>query len=215
MAGATSSGIVVPAGKPARRKLRYADEAPGNRLQLESPSSRFSIDPRVRSSCTVPESANREAPPAAISKGFPLESPLGRAQRLASYECKSAGDYPRSSIAIIEGIVLTAPPEDREEGGEARAWKAIVTLDPGGWCSHGGGLADGRPPAASSSSSTSSFQAMSAQEFSLLMPGTVSWWPRHGWEPWLQHNAHETGCEYETKLEVTPESNDTSTSEVA
>lgn len=71
----------------------------------------------------------------------------------------------------------------------------------------GGG--DVGPQSASSSSS------MPGQELNLLMPGSVSWWPKHGWEPWLQRNVAEATREFNGKLDVTPESNDTSTSEVA
>lgn len=89
---------------------------------------------------------------------------------------------------------------------------STVNLDPGSWTALGGGggaLADGGPP----SSSSSSFQT---QELSLLMPGNVSWWPRHhDWDAWLQRNVAETTREFDTKLDVTPETNDTSTSEVA
>ncbi|XP_011630430.1 uncharacterized protein LOC105422653 [Pogonomyrmex barbatus] len=75
----------------------------------------------------------------------------------------------------------------------------------------GGGLADAGPPsAASSSSSSSSFQV---PELNLLMPGSVPWWPRHDWDAWLQRNVTETTREFDTKLDVTPETNDTSTSE--
>lgn len=47
------------------------------------------------------------------------------------------------------------------------------------------------------------------------MPGNVPWWPRHDWDAWLQRNVTETAREFDTKLDVTPETNDTSTSEVA
>lgn len=92
---------------------------------------------------------------------------------------------------------------------------SIINLDPGSWTALGGGggsaLADSGPPSAASSSS-SSFQT---QELSLLMPGNVPWWPRHDWDAWLQRNVTETTREFDTKLDVTPETNDTSTSEVA
>ena len=78
-----------------------------------------------------------------------------------------------------------------------------------------GGLADGPPPSASSSSSST----MANQEMNLLMPGNqVPWWPRQGWEPWVQlrgSNVVELATELDTKIDVTPESNETSISEVA
>lgn len=76
---------------------------------------------------------------------------------------------------------------------------------------------DGGPPSVSSSSSST----MAGQEVNLLMPGNqVSWWPRQGWEAWLQktNNVAEPAPqarELDAKLDVTPESNGTSTSEVA
>lgn len=79
----------------------------------------------------------------------------------------------------------------------------------------GGGLVDAGPPPAASSSSSSSFQTIASQELSLLMPGNGPWWPRHDWDAWLQRNVTETTREFDTKLDVTPETNDTSTSEVA
>lgn len=91
---------------------------------------------------------------------------------------------------------------------------STVNLDPGNWTALGGGggaVANGGPPSAASSSS-SSFQT---QEVSLLMPGNVPWWPRHDWDAWLQRDDTETTREFDTKLDVTPETNDTSTSEVA
>lgn len=91
---------------------------------------------------------------------------------------------------------------------------SIVNLDPGSWTAFGGSgdtLADDGPSSAASSSS-SSFQT---QELGLLMPGNVPWWPRHDWDAWLQRNVTETTREFDTKLDVTPETNDTSTSEVA
>ncbi|KAL6260184.1 hypothetical protein P5V15_007718 [Pogonomyrmex californicus] len=45
------------------------------------------------------------------------------------------------------------------------------------------------------------------------MPGSVPWWPRHDWDAWLQRNVTETTREFDTKLDVSPETNDTSTSE--
>lgn len=86
-----------------------------------------------------------------------------------------------------------------------------ANLEPGSWTALGGGggaLADGGP---SSAASSSSFQT---QELGLLMPGNVPWWPRP-WDTWLQRNDTETTREFDTKLDVTPETNDISTSEVA
>ncbi|CAK9796315.1 hypothetical protein ANTPLA_LOCUS737 [Anthophora plagiata] len=58
---------------------------------------------------------------------------------------------------------------------------------------------------------------MTGQEVNLLMPGNqMSWWPRHGLESWVQrgnNNVIEPTRELELKLDVTPESNGTSTSE--
>ncbi|KAG5317613.1 DOA kinase, partial [Pseudoatta argentina] len=88
-----------------------------------------------------------------------------------------------------------------------------INLDPGDWTVFGGGgdtLADGGPPSATSSSSSS----LQTQELSLLMPGNVPWWPRHNWDAWLQRNVTETTRELDMKLDVTPETNDTSTSEL-
>lgn len=101
----------------------------------------------------------------------------------------------------------------REQKGKEQT--VLFILDhSGGWCVRGGGggLADGGPPSASSSSSST----MASQEVNLLMPGNqVSWWPRQGWEPWVQRgNNVEPTRELDTKLDVTPESNDTSISEV-
>lgn len=78
----------------------------------------------------------------------------------------------------------------------------------------GGGLADGGPPSASSSSSST---MLSQQEVNLLIPGgsQVSWWPRQGWEAWVQHGNDQPSRELDAKLDVTPESNGTSISEVA
>ena len=76
-----------------------------------------------------------------------------------------------------------------------------------------GGLADGAPTSASSSSSST----MANQEMNLLMPGNqVPWWSRQGWEPWVQPrgNNAELARGFDTKLDVTPESNGTSISEV-
>lgn len=94
----------------------------------------------------------------------------------------------------------------------------MVILDhPGrGWYVRGGGggLANGGPPSATSSSSSST--TMAGQEVNLLIPGNqVSWWPRQGWESWVQRANIEPTKELNAKLDVTPESNDTSTSEVA
>ncbi|EFN65362.1 hypothetical protein EAG_04944 [Camponotus floridanus] len=59
-------------------------------------------------------------------------------------------------------------------------------------------------------------QTTTNQELSLLMPcGSVSWWPRHDWDAWLQRNVIETTREFDVKLDVTPETNDSSASEVA
>lgn len=52
----------------------------------------------------------------------------------------------------------------------------------------------------------------------MLVPGNrVPWWPRHDWDAWLQRNptVEATGREFDVKLDVTPETNDTSSSEVA
>ncbi|KAG5334301.1 DOA kinase, partial [Acromyrmex charruanus] len=90
---------------------------------------------------------------------------------------------------------------------------STINLDPGDWTVLGGGgdtLADGGPPSATSSSSSS----LQTQELSLLMPGNVPWWPRHNWDAWLQRNVTETTRELDMKLDVTPETNDTSTSEL-
>ncbi|KAG5325977.1 DOA kinase, partial [Acromyrmex heyeri] len=90
---------------------------------------------------------------------------------------------------------------------------STINLDPGDWTVFGGGgdtLADGGPPSATSSSSSS----LQTQELSLLMPGNVPWWPRHNWDAWLQRNVTETTRELDMKLDVTPETNDTSTSEL-
>lgn len=77
----------------------------------------------------------------------------------------------------------------------------------------GGGLADGGPPSASSSSSST---MLSQQEVNLLIPGNqVSWWPRQGWEAWVQRGNNQPSRELDVKLDVTPESNGTSISEVA
>ncbi|CAD1472731.1 unnamed protein product [Heterotrigona itama] len=57
---------------------------------------------------------------------------------------------------------------------------------------------------------------MTNQEMNLLMPGNqVPWWPRQGWEPWVQPrgNNMELARGLDTKLDVTPESNGTSISE--
>lgn len=93
-----------------------------------------------------------------------------------------------------------------------------VNLESGNWTAlgGGGGLADGGPPSTTSSSS-SSFRTIASQELNLLMPESVPWWPRHGeWVAWLQRNGTtETTREFNAKLDVTPETNDTSTSEVA
>ncbi|KYN17668.1 hypothetical protein ALC57_10037 [Trachymyrmex cornetzi] len=89
---------------------------------------------------------------------------------------------------------------------------STINLDPGDWTVLGGGgdtLADGGPPSATSSSSSS----LQTQELSLLMPGNIPWWPRHDWDAWLQRNVTETTRELDMKLDVTPETNDTSTSE--
>ncbi|KAK1136914.1 hypothetical protein K0M31_001446 [Melipona bicolor] len=61
---------------------------------------------------------------------------------------------------------------------------------------------------------------MANQEMNLLMPGNqMPWWPRDGWEPWVQPRGNnvELVREFEdnTKLDVTPESNGTSISERA
>lgn len=93
-------------------------------------------------------------------------------------------------------------------------YASTINLDPGDWTVLGGGgdtLADGGPSSATSSSSSS----LQTQELSLLMPGNVPWWPRHNWDAWLQRNVTETTRELDMKLDVTPETNDTSTSEVA
>ncbi|KAG5312233.1 DOA kinase, partial [Acromyrmex insinuator] len=90
---------------------------------------------------------------------------------------------------------------------------STINLDPGDWTVLGGGgdtLADGGPSSATSSSSSS----LQTQELSLLMPGNVPWWPRHNWDAWLQRNVTETTRELDMKLDVTPETNDTSTSEL-
>lgn len=97
---------------------------------------------------------------------------------------------------------------------------ARINLDSGSWIAldgDGGGLAD--HGSLSSAASSSSFQTVTNQELSLLMPcGSVSWWGRRDWEhhhEWLQRNVIETTREFDAKLDVTPETNDTSTSEVA
>lgn len=60
---------------------------------------------------------------------------------------------------------------------------------------------------------------MAGQEPNLLMPRTtqVAWRLRPGWEPWVQrgNNVVEPARELDAKLDVTPESIGTSTSEVA
>lgn len=95
----------------------------------------------------------------------------------------------------------------------------IVNLDSGSWITldgDGGGLIDHGSLSSAASSSSSSFQTTANKELSLLMPcGSVSWWPRHDWDAWLQRNVIETTKEFDAKLDVTPETNDTSASEVA
>lgn len=94
----------------------------------------------------------------------------------------------------------------------------IVTLDHfGNWCVRVDGdvgHTDGGLPSASSSSSSAT---MAGQEMNLLIPGyQVSWWPKQD-DPLAQHrsNVLEWAREVDAKLDVTPESNGTSTSEVA
>ncbi|RLU22143.1 hypothetical protein DMN91_006523 [Ooceraea biroi] len=97
--------------------------------------------------------------------------------------------------------------------GETSRISRTINLDPGNWTVFGGGgLADGGPPSAAS---PSSLQTITGQESGLLVPGNVSWWPCQDRDPWLQRNVIETTREFDGKLDVTPETNDTSTSEVA
>lgn len=58
---------------------------------------------------------------------------------------------------------------------------------------------------------------MASQELCMLVPASVPWWPRHDWDSWLQRNTitEAAGREFDVKLDVTPETNDTSSSEVA
>lgn len=97
-----------------------------------------------------------------------------------------------------------------------RAFRAHrVSLDPGGWPSAvvgDGGCGCDCPP----STASSSFRVTARQEqTSLPMPGSVPWWPRHDWDGWLQRDVTGTIKGFDAKLDVTPETNDTSTSEVA
>lgn len=82
-----------------------------------------------------------------------------------------------------------------------------------------GAVTNNAPASATSPSpSSSTFRMMASQELCMLVPASVPWWPRHDWDAWLQRNAstaEATARELDAKLDVTPETNDTSSSETA